>query len=121
MLKQLSNILDIRYVFCTTISHWIVFGLRTLDKILNLYLLPLYFTSVITVSASFGSFPINLLYKLIDWFLCNLDALIGVYGSYLICSIYFIYLFICFMLYLFCLLILILLFVEISSQNLASF
>ena len=80
-----------------------------MDKILNLNLLPLYITPVITVSTSFGSFPINLLCKLIDWSLCDLDTLIEVYGSYLICSIYFIYLFICFMLYLFCLLILLIL------------
>ena len=47
--------------FCTTILDWTVFVLRTLDTILTLYLFCLYITSVITVSASFGGFSINLL------------------------------------------------------------
>ena len=47
--------------FHTTILDWTVFVLRTLDTILTLYLFCLYITSVITVSASFGGFSINLL------------------------------------------------------------
>ena len=95
---------------------WTVFGLRTLHTILNLYLFCLYISPVITVSASFGGFSVDLLCELIDWSLCYLDTLIEVYSSYLIYVLFilFIYLFaLCYIC--FCLLILlILLFVVVD-------
>ena len=83
---------------------------------MTLYLFCLYITPVITVSASFGSFSFDLLCELIDWSLCDLDALIEVHSFYLIYVLFvlFIYLFaLCYIC--FCLLILlILLFVVVD-------
>ena len=107
---QIFYILDT--CFCTTILDWTVFVLRTLGTILTLYLFCLYITPVITVSASFGGFLINVLCELIDWSLCDLVTLIEVYGPYLIyvcLFILFIYLFALCYIY-FCLLILSVLF-----------
>ena len=60
-----------------------------------LYLFGLHIKSVITVSVLFGGYSIDLQCKSIDWFLCDLDALIEVYNSDLIYAlcILFIYLF----------------------------
>ena len=60
-----------------------------------LYLFGLHIKSVITVSVLFGGYSIDLQCKSIDWFLCDLDALIEVYNPdllYVLC-ILLIYLF----------------------------
>ena len=81
-----------------------------------LYLFCLCITPLITVFTSFGGYSIDWQCKSVDWFLCDLDALIEVCSSYLmyVLFILFIYLFVlCYLC--FCLLILlILLFVVVD-------
>ena len=109
--------------FCTTILDWTFFGLRTFDTILILNFFFLYITPIITVSTSFGGYSIDQHCKSIDWFLCDLDALIKMYSSYLtyVLCILFIYSFaLCYLG--FCLLILlILLFVVVEAVFAYSF
>ena len=102
--------------FCTASLDWIVFGLRTLDTIVILYLFCLCVTPVIIVSTSFGGYSIDEQCKSTDWFLCDLDALIKVYSSYIIYVLFilFINLFTLCCLYFSLLILLILLFVVID-------
>ena len=107
---MLSNILYIRYLFLYNYFGLDCFWTWTLGTILILYLFCPYITPVITVSASFRGFSVDLLCGLIDWSMRDLDALIKVYSSDLICFIYSIYLFIFPVCYVcFCLLILLIL------------
>ena len=84
---------------CFTFANldWVVFGLRTLDKILDFIFPFLCITPVIKVLTPFESYSIDYKWKLINWFLCGLDTVIKL-NSFYIYSIYSIYLFICFML-----------------------
>ena len=68
--------------FCTDILDWTVPGLRNFDTTLILSLFCFYITYVITLSPSFGGYWVEKQCRLIDWFLCNLDALIEVYNYY---------------------------------------
>ena len=118
MLKVLPNILYIWYVF-----EEIFWTGKNFGHNFEFILFCLYITLVITVSASLGGFSIDLLCKLIHWSLCDLDALIEVYSSYLLYVLFilFIYLFaLCYIC--FCLLILlILLFVVVDVVVASSF
>ena len=95
MLKVRSNILYIRYVFFYQYFGLDCFWTYNFGHDFEFILFCFYITPVITVSASFGGFSIDLLCELIDWSLNDLDALIEVYSSYLIYVLFipFIYLF----------------------------
>ena len=102
--------------FCTTNLDWTVFGLRTLDTIVILCLFCLSITPLIAVSTSLGGYLIDEQSKLIDWSLCDLDAFIEVYSSYLLYVLFilFIYLFVLCYVYFCLLIILVLLFVFVD-------
>ena len=59
MLKVLSIILYTETCFFTIILDWTIFGLKTLDTIVILYLFCLCITPVMTESASYGGYLIN--------------------------------------------------------------
>ena len=96
MLKVLSNILYIEYVCLYHDFGLDCFWTYNFGHDFKFFLFCLYITPVITVSASFGGYSIDLLCELIDWSVNYLDALIKVYSSYLIYAlfIFFIYLFV---------------------------
>ena len=102
MLKVLSDILPVRYIFITSILDWTVFELRTLDAIMVLHSSWICIAPVTAASQCQHHLETS-------WFLSNVNQSIGfcviwtlwskciVLTSYIF-SIYSIYLFICFML-----------------------
>ena len=124
MLKVLSNILYIRYVFLYPFFHWTVFGLRPLETILNLS----YFVFILHLwsqfphhleafqSICYANWLIGLWMIWTLWSKCIVLSLYMFYlfnlSIYLLYVIYVIFVFVCWYHWLYCLLLLLLLFIR---------